>query len=181
VVLVRTDGEGEKYLCAYIVPVDPGPGAIDHASLAAEWRDFLSEKLPAYMIPAHFVCLDRLPLTPNGKIDRRGLPEPGKKAGQSYVAPRNTIEEWFVSQWSKILGIQSEEIGIDDDFFRLGGHSLKATTLMSRIRGEFHLELPLVEIFKGPTIRKLASIVQAIGGPDGKNDGAKDDLEEFTL
>jgi len=180
-VLVRTDGAGEKYLCAYIVPVDPGPGVIDHASLAAGWRDFLSEKLPAYMVPAHFVCLDRLPLTANGKIDRLALPEPGKKAGQNYVAPRDTIEEWLVSRWSKILGIQSEEIGIDDDFFRLGGHSLKATTLMSRIRGEFHLELPLVEIFKTPTIRKLASIIQSLDRLDRKNEGTQDDLEEFTL
>ena len=97
-----------------------------------ELRESLAKELPDYMIPSYFVPLEKIPLTPNGKIDRKALPKPELKAGEVILAPRDEIERKLVELWSEVLDRPSssmQSIGIDDNFFQLGGHSLKATIL----------------------------------------------------
>ncbi len=152
IVIDRKDRDGNKYLCAYLV-VDKNV----EVSLL-EIKAFLAGELPAYMIPVHFVLMDKLPLTVNGKVNRKALPEPdGVALGVEYVAATNEIEENMVAIWSDILGV--ERIGINDNFFDLGGHSLRATTLASRVFKEMDIELPLQQIFKTPTLKELANFI----------------------
>ncbi|MFZ0751733.1 MAG: amino acid adenylation domain-containing protein, partial [Pyrinomonadaceae bacterium] len=149
VVLLRDGGATNSQLVAYIVPRNEPPSQI-------ELRDFLAEKLPEYMIPSIFVPLDLLPLTPNGKIDHRALPSPDtvKMAAESvFVAPRNEIEEILVGSWSQVLGV--DRIGIDDNFFVLGGDSIRSVQVLSKAQ-ERGLAVTLQELFKYQTIRKLA-------------------------
>ncbi|MCX6582230.1 MAG: amino acid adenylation domain-containing protein [Candidatus Aminicenantes bacterium] len=153
-VVVRTADQGEPYLCAYIVTMNP-----TRATGTAALREYLAQTLPAYMIPAYFVELEKLPLTSNGKIDRKALPEPVIKPQGSYTAPRNDIEERLTQTWSEILGIKKENIGVDANFFDSGGHSLRATILAARIHKEFNVKIPLTDIFSLPTIRKLAAVI----------------------
>jgi amino acid adenylation domain-containing protein len=123
------------------------------ASLIPELRSFLQTKLPAYMIPAAFVVLDRLPLTANGKVDRRALPAPERQRpalAEDYIAPRNRMEQELAEIWTEVLGIES--VGVNDNFFELGGHSLLATQVVSRIRDVFRIELSLQSFFADPTI-----------------------------
>jgi acyl carrier protein len=120
----------------------------------------LLNQLPEYMTPSEFVFLDVFPLTPNGKIDRFALPEPGRsrpELEQPYVAPRTEIEKELASIWAGVL--RRESVGIKDNFFELGGHSLLATQVVSRIREQFKLELPLRSMFESPNIVALASVV----------------------
>ncbi|MCX6582597.1 MAG: amino acid adenylation domain-containing protein [Candidatus Aminicenantes bacterium] len=150
VVLAREEERGDKYLCAYVVSNDE--------NVVSELREYLAEELPEYMIPAYFMRLEKIPLTPSGKVDRKTLPEPVLHSGTCYVAPRDEIEGKLVGIWSEVLHITS--IGIDDNFFRLGGHSLKATALVLKIHKEFDVKVPLTEIFKNPRIRELAKYIK---------------------
>jgi amino acid adenylation domain-containing protein len=168
IVVVGTNETGIKYLCAYIVPHHP-PAHEPEASISKLLKEFLSHSLPDYMIPSYFIQLEKLPLTPNGKVDRKALPTPQIKAGSSYTAPRDKLEEMLVEIWTETLyrnalpDSQREShtfIGIDDDFFELGGHSLKATIMASKIYKELQVKLPLVEVFKTPTIRRLAEYIK---------------------
>ncbi|MCP4152023.1 MAG: AMP-binding protein, partial [bacterium] len=145
VVIVR-QVEGESYLCAYIVPRAPGEGE------AARLREYLAGQVPAYMNPTYIIKMERLPVTPNGKIDRKALPQPETGTGGEYAPPRSEEEKAMVEIWSAVLGIQEERIGIHDDFFQLGGHSLKATILITRMHKAFNIRVPLREIFKSPTV-----------------------------
>ena len=151
VVVLAQEESGDKYICAYIVS--------DKEYGISELRESLSKELPDYMIPSYFVQLEKIPLTPNGKVDRRVLPKPEMNEEQHYVAPRNETEVKLVGLWAIILNIKSEVISIDSNFFQLGGHSLKATILASRIHKELNLKLPLAEIFKNPTIRGLSEYI----------------------
>jgi amino acid adenylation domain-containing protein len=151
VVTVITAG-GEKELVAYLVA--------SRESDIRDLRDFLGARLPAYMVPAHFVRLDKMPLTLNGKIDRRALPHPSAgelPAHTRYVAPRNEIERELVATWQDLLG--KERIGIRDNFFDLGGHSLKAMQLISRINGSFAVRLNIQSLFKEPVIENISEQV----------------------
>ncbi len=152
VVIAKTDEEEDKYLCAYLVS--------QNQWVASELREYLAKCLPEYMIPSYFVSMEKMPLTPQGKIDRNALPHPKKKIGESYVAPRNQIETQLVEIWSQVLKMESNIISIDSSFFHLGGHSLKATTLVSKIHKLFDVKVPLVEIFRIPTIRELAQYIR---------------------
>ncbi len=120
----------------------------------SELRAFLQQRLPAYMVPSAFVCLDAFPLTPNGKVDRRALEKLQITSEEEFVAPRNTVEERLAAIWRELLGV--ERIGAHDDFFALGGHSLLATQMMSRVRTAFNMELPLRLAFEAPTLEGLA-------------------------
>ena len=146
VVLARKE-EHTASLCAYVVK----KGKWDVSVL----RRHLMEKLPEYMIPSYWVQMERLPLTRNGKVDRRALPEPRKQAvTTNYEAPRTEMEERLVQIWQEVL--QVERVGVTDDFFELGGHSLKAISLAARIYKAFQITIPLREIFRHSTIRKLS-------------------------
>jgi amino acid adenylation domain-containing protein len=156
---------GGKYLCAYIVCAKGiiTAGAFKHMEL----KKYLSLTLPGYMIPAYFIQLEKIPLTSNGKIDRKALPAPETKAGADFVAPRDQIEEKLVETWAEVIARDPshasqlrQSIGIDDDFFQLGGHSLKATMLLSKLQKTFNIKIPLVEIFRLPTIRQLAETLE---------------------
>jgi amino acid adenylation domain-containing protein len=128
-------------------------------SLVSELRDYLSERLPDYMIPQAFVLLNALPLTPSGKIDRGSLPEPASAQGVPvrYQPPRTPSEQTIARIWALVLKL--DRVGIHDNFFELGGHSLLATQAMSRIRQAFRVDLPLRTIFETPTVASLAAAI----------------------
>ncbi|MBV9787370.1 MAG: amino acid adenylation domain-containing protein, partial [Chloroflexi bacterium] len=124
---------------------------------SAELRRYLQRRLPEYMIPAVFVPLDALPLTPSGKIDRKALPAvDGARPTleESYVAPRTPVEEVLARIWAEVLGL--DRVGMDDNFFDLGGHSLQANLLLSRVRDAFQVSLPLQTMFESTTVAVLA-------------------------
>ncbi|MGD2085274.1 MAG: amino acid adenylation domain-containing protein [Candidatus Aminicenantes bacterium] len=155
-------GNEEKYLCAYFVPRHQG--SFDETlSISSFLQKYLSESLPAFMIPAYFVPLAEMPLTPNGKIDKKALPEPDLKAEQGYTAPRNQLEEKLIDIWSEVLGLKKNIIGIHDSFLKLGGHSLKATILASKIHKEFNIKIPIAKVFQLQTIEGLAKYIIAAG------------------
>ena len=120
-------------------------------------RSFLSKKLPDYMIPSAFVRLDALPLTANGKVDRKALPQPGdpsSRARNKYVAPRAELERNLVKIWQQLLRV--ETVGVEDNFFDLGGHSLLLVRLVQEIQDSLGLEVVLMEMFEHPTVASLA-------------------------
>ncbi|MGE5629551.1 MAG: non-ribosomal peptide synthetase, partial [Caulobacteraceae bacterium] len=151
VVLDKEDAQGNKYLCAYIVS--------EREIAVPELKKSLSQKLPDYMIPAYFMQIEKIPLTPNGKINRRALPEPDGEinTGAEYTAPRNEVEEKLAKIWSEVLGVG--RIGINDDFFALGGHSLKAIKIVSVIQKELVAEISVGDIFSRPTVDELGEYI----------------------
>ncbi len=162
VTIVREDGPGDpssslrasKRLVAYIVPIG------DQAPMTDELRSFLKQKLPEYMVPSAFVELRTLPLTPNGKIDRQALPAPDLERPTlkgNYVAPRTPVENDLAEIWREVLGV--EKVGIYDDFFDLGGHSLLVTQVVSRLCETLGIELPVSALFEFVTIAQLTDYV----------------------
>ncbi|MFC0215900.1 amino acid adenylation domain-containing protein [Paenibacillus chartarius] len=153
VVVAIVDGSGSKQLCAYVT----GAGErVDEAEL----RSSLAADLPAYMIPAWFVKLDRLPLTANGKVDRKALPKPeGALAAQrEYAAPATLLEAKLQPIWQEVL--QVDAVGATDHFFELGGHSLRAMTLVTRLQKELQIDVSLKVLFDRPTIRDIARYIE---------------------
>ncbi|WP_172844422.1 non-ribosomal peptide synthetase [Tumebacillus algifaecis] len=153
-IFAREDVPGVKRLVAYVVLSGQEQVSI------AEWRAFLAERLPEYMIPAVFVQIDALPLTANGKVDKKALPAP--TAGRpelraDYVAPRVETEVLIARIWGQMLGIA--EIGIYDDFYELGGDSLLATQILSRVRAALGVELSLADVLEAQTVARLAETV----------------------
>ncbi|MFI0982767.1 amino acid adenylation domain-containing protein [Streptomyces sp. NPDC021093] len=150
-VIVREDQPGDKRLVGYAVPA---PG--QHPD-SAELRRYAAGQLPDYMVPAVFVLLDDLPLTANRKLDRKALPTPdyGAAAGGSDRGPRTAYEEILCGAFAEILGLP--RVGVDDNFFALGGHSLLVTRLTSRIRTALDAELPIRAVFEAPTVAELAA------------------------
>jgi amino acid adenylation domain-containing protein len=154
VVLAREDAPGEKRLVAYVVAAGDAPAATD-------LRAALARDLPAHMLPAAFVFLDRLPLTTTGKIDRRALPAPDTTAPAEPAAettPRTITEEVLAGIWCDVLRLPS--VGLRDNFFELGGHSLLVTQVLARVQQAFHLELPLRHAFEAPTVAELAAVIE---------------------
>jgi len=117
-------------------------------------RAHMLESLPEYMVPKHFVVLESLPLTPNGKLDRRALLAPGPGDGIPYQAPRDAGEEALCKLFADVLGLP--RVGINDGFFDLGGQSLLAMRLISRIRAELGVELPISVLFDASSVATLA-------------------------
>ncbi|MDP7042004.1 MAG: phosphopantetheine-binding protein, partial [Gammaproteobacteria bacterium] len=151
VVMLREDTPGDQRLVGYMTAVEGFEP--DTQELSA----YLRQSLPDYMVPATYMRLEQIPLTPNGKVDRKQLPVPEWSADQEYVAPRNGVEEELAQIWADILSV--EQVGIHDDFFALGGHSLIAMKLVSRVLESMRVELPLDRIFESPTIAGLAGSV----------------------
>jgi amino acid adenylation domain-containing protein/FkbH-like protein len=151
VIVVAQEGQaGDKQLAAYVV-VHPA-SQLSVGTL----REYLKQRLPEYMVPPHIVFLETMPLTPNGKVDRKALPkiQPTRQAETERVLPRNAVETSLAAIWREVLGL--DQVGVHDDFFELGGHSLLAIQVVSRIRAEFHIEVPLHALFDQPTIAALA-------------------------
>jgi len=157
VVVAREDRAGDKQLVAYIVPI-----AGIHIS-ASSLQDMLAARLPAYMIPTTFVLLEALPLTPNGKVDRSALPVPdalNTMRDEVATAPRTPLEEQLVSILAPLLGL--EQVGIDDNFFMLGGHSLLGTQLIARIADTFGVTMTLRTLFDASTVRELSTEIEEL-------------------
>ncbi|MEN8443421.1 MAG: amino acid adenylation domain-containing protein, partial [Cyanobacteria bacterium J06555_13] len=159
VVMAKEDDDGNKRLIAYLVLSEP--------CAVQEIRAFLKAKLPQYMLPNVFMPLDDFPLMPNGKVDRQSLPIPDNRLMRShseYVAPRNDVEEGLVEIWSAVLKV--DRIGVDDNWFELGGDSLGLNRVIARIREKFQIELPLKTFFEDPSIRKVADYLAAAQATD---------------
>ncbi|MDB4867900.1 MAG: lchAA, partial [Cohnella sp.] len=152
VVMTRQDETGANSLCAYV--------AGDRVLTTEELRAALSRTLPAYMVPSYFVQVDKMPLTPNGKVDRKALPEPEAGAGRDeYRAPRNEKEELLSDLWQDVLG--AGQVGINDNFFSLGGDSIKAIQLAARLN--IHgWKLEMKHLFQHPTIEQVSLYLQKI-------------------
>ncbi|MGW0065629.1 phosphopantetheine-binding protein, partial [Streptosporangium sandarakinum] len=179
VVLAREDQPGDRRLAAYLVPraTDAGTGTDAaagadgasgaHPGVGAEEfigrvRRFAEDNLPAYMVPAAFTVMDALPLNHSGKVDRRALPAPARQeaAAVAFVPPRTDAEHLVADVWTDVLG--NTRVGVHDDFFALGGNSLLAIRVRSRIRSAVDLEIPINVIFANPTVEKLADAVEAL-------------------
>ncbi|MEM9493540.1 MAG: condensation domain-containing protein, partial [Myxococcota bacterium] len=157
--IVRTDAHSIKQILAYVVLT---PSA---TVTGGQLRDALRDSLPAFMLPTVITVMDSLPLTPNGKLDRRALPDPvaTNRLGHSqYVAPRTETEVLIATRWSEFLAVDT--VGLHDDFFALGGHSLIATQLISRLHKDLTTEIPLHVLFERPTVAQLAAFIE--GRPD---------------
>ncbi|NIM16367.1 MAG: amino acid adenylation domain-containing protein, partial [Candidatus Aminicenantes bacterium] len=160
--------ENDKNLCAYFVPLTSGHQSVMESadtsslSLTLQLKKELASCLPDYMVPVYFVPMEHLPLTPNGKVDRKALPAPEAVSGEAYIGPRDEIEKKLVDMWCYVLGRTPADrsIGLDDNFFDLGGHSLRAAVIISRVHKEFNVKVPLAELFKSPTIRELAQYIR---------------------
>jgi len=151
-VVARPDVQGEKRLVAYYQS--------DETDLNDDLRAWLKGKLPDYMIPSILISLPAMPLTPNGKIDRKALPAPEQvqqPSKHAFVAPRTSTEEVLAEIWCEVLGL--EKVGIDENFFEIGGHSLRAIQVISRVREIIQVELSMRDFFESPTIEALAGII----------------------
>jgi amino acid adenylation domain-containing protein len=154
VAALREESHGDRRLVAYIVP------AGDEAPAAGELRGHLQGVLPEYMVPSTFVTLDALPLTPNGKVDRGALPAPEGLRPQlaaAYVAPQSETERVISSIWQDVL--QIERVGVYDNFFDLGGHSLLMVRVNRRLRDELNQEVSMIDLFRYPTVSALAEFL----------------------
>ncbi len=158
-VVVREDAPGEKQLVAYVTYRSERTPRVE------ELRAHLQDLLPEHMMPTAFVALETLPLTPSGKLDRRALPTPPAKAyaSRSYEAPQGEMEERLAAIWQDLLRV--ERIGRHDNFFQLGGHSLLGMKLVARIAEQFLFEVPVMAMFRHPTIRQMAAMIQSL--PNG--------------
>jgi len=153
-VAVRTRKSSERALTAYVVP------AAAPAPTAAHLRNALAETLPDFMIPSVFIMLDQLPLTPTGKVDRKALPEPDGTRPESEIAfaePQNALEAQLARIWADILGL--DRVGVNDNFFDLGGHSLAAMRIVSRVTDRFNLKMSTQLLFQSPTVRAMAAVI----------------------
>jgi amino acid adenylation domain-containing protein len=155
VVVALGDG-GERKLVAYLVP--EAGGSFEEPELLRRLR----EELPPYMVPSVFIPLERLPLSPNGKVDRRALPaldgaQPGRPT--EYVPPRGSVEQIIAGIWAQVLGV--ERVGAFDSFFDLGGHSLNATQVITRVHRALEVQLQLRHIFEATTVAELAALILA--------------------
>jgi amino acid adenylation domain-containing protein len=159
VVVAREDVPGDKRLVGYVIP------AADQTINAAELRAWVKERVPDYMVPA-MVEMERFPLSPNGKVDRSKLPAPEYTRPElegKFEGARSPAEEIISTIWAEVLKL--DQVGIHDNFFALGGHSLLATQVVSRIRQEFQVDLPLRALFEAPTVAGVAEKVLALKGP----------------
>ncbi|NOQ72038.1 MAG: amino acid adenylation domain-containing protein, partial [Crocinitomix sp.] len=157
VVVNSYEEEIGKALVAYVVS--------DLPQKVEELRNFLLKEIPEYMVPQKFIQLETLPLTSNGKVDRKGLPKPDDSNClfySNYEAPQDQTEQTLVHIWADILNMKAEKIGVTDNFFMLGGHSLKASNLLSRMQKEFNVKIELKELFEDPTIRTVALHIKLV-------------------
>ncbi len=173
VVVADDDASGTKRLVAYLSP------EAGRTLVSSELRQFLNGKLPDYMCPALFVVLETLPLNANGKVDRKRLPKPELDSSppEDYLPPNSPLEQEIARIWSEVLGVS--RVGLSDNFFHLGGHSLFATQVISRIRDQFQIEIPLLRIFERPTLGDLALDVGELRGTRmGRETAGIERLEE---
>jgi amino acid adenylation domain len=155
VVVARGESGADRELVAYLVAQSA------EEVTASTLRSFLRNSLPDYMVPSSFILLDSLPLLPSGKVDRNALPEGSRPARErAFVAPRTPTEEALARVFGEVLGLPA--VGVEDDFFDLGGHSLRATQVVSRLRVAFGVDVRLRSLFEHPTVEGLAGVVEQL-------------------
>ena len=188
IVVAREAKEGEqgnKRIVAYFVPnsLSNNRHTLSKNTLSRVLRDFLSQKLPDYMIPSAFISLDQLPLTPNGKIDRRALPVPvwTRSALGDYVAPKTLNERQIAAIWSELLSVEAGKIGIHDAFEELGGDSLLSVQAVSEINEKLKTNLSLSDFLEAPTVGSLSQRIEAIAHNQGSEPLACDLENEISL
>jgi amino acid adenylation domain-containing protein len=169
-VVVQVNG---NHLCAYIVA--------EKELSVSMLREYLSGKLPDYMIPSTFIQLEKIPLNANGKVDMRALPGPGIIKGGANIPPGTEVEKKLAEIWSEILEIERNIIGVNSNFFELGGHSLMATRVAARIYKEFNIKVPLTEVFKTPTIGNLAALIEILGSNGQSKTTKNEKREEISI
>ena len=163
IVIAREDTPGDKRLVAYVLP-QAGTSINEQAI-----RSALKQRIPDYMVPSHIIALDHLPQTPNGKIDRKALPKPviklesASKRSATDLQTSNQTETAVLEIWSEILG--RDEIGLDENFFDIGGHSLLLTRVYEALKGQYGNQLSLITLFQFPTIRSLSSALSSLSAP----------------
>jgi amino acid adenylation domain-containing protein len=175
-VLVHEAAPGDKRLVAYYSATPAGAPAAD------ELRRALARLLPEYMVPAAFVAVERFTLTPNGKLDRRALPAPdfsSAPAATGPVAPRTITEEILAGIWCEVLHLPA--VGVHDNFFALGGHSLLVTQALARVKQAFSIDLPLRHAFEAPTIAALAAHIDAALLEEIKSSSGTDTLPSHDV
>ncbi|MBU6399952.1 MAG: AMP-binding protein, partial [Verrucomicrobia bacterium] len=156
-VVLREVVPGDQRLTAYFVPHP------DRAVTPAELRRFLLERLPEYAVPAGFTTLEELPLTPNGKLDRQALPvaDAGRAAlDEPFLPPRTPTEEALARIWAEVLRVR--QVGVHDNFFDLGGHSLLVAQVLARVRQAFEVDLPMRRFFQAPTLAAAATALEEL-------------------
>ncbi|MEZ2133143.1 amino acid adenylation domain-containing protein, partial [Sinorhizobium sp. CB9] len=151
-VIALDDAGGGKRLAAYVVAVD------EDGVTAEALRTHLGGRLPSYMVPAAITFIDAMPLTVNGKLDRRALPDPELSSGSAYVAPRTETEAALAAIWRDVLGL--ERVGVNDNFFEIGGHSLTAVRLTARLRQGLGHDVSLRALFDHPTVCGIAALIE---------------------
>jgi enterobactin synthetase component F len=154
---VSGTGFDNKRLVAYLVPTAESETELSANSL----RENMMRYLPAYMIPSAFVLLDKLPMTPNGKVDRTALPHPDESnmlPDEVFVEPSTLIEERLAGIVAALLGVK--RVGVEDNFFMLGGHSLLGTQLIVRVAETFGVQISLHTLFESPTVRQLSDVIE---------------------
>ncbi|HTU34003.1 MAG TPA: amino acid adenylation domain-containing protein [Candidatus Acidoferrum sp.] len=174
-VMARADATGDKRLVAYMVPRP------DQTIQLPALREYLTTKLPKYLVPSGFVCLPEFPVTFNGKIDRNALPDPEQPVGGNGVAegPRDDIEYRLVTIWEDVLRVKP--VGLRDNFFDLGGHSLLAARLLGRVEQSIGKELPLAALLDAPTIEEQAKIIRGHNGVAASSSGRRPEIPLFYL
>jgi amino acid adenylation domain-containing protein/non-ribosomal peptide synthase protein (TIGR01720 family) len=157
------DSANGKHLVGYLVAAD---SALAEGERLDRIRQRLRGELPEYMVPLHWIWLERMPLNANGKLDRHALPEVeiGQLQGQDYLAPRNELEQTLVDIWAQVLKV--ERIGVLDNFFELGGHSLLATQIASRVQKTLQRNVPLRAMFECSTVKELAGYIDALAASE---------------
>ncbi|HTQ79226.1 MAG TPA: phosphopantetheine-binding protein, partial [Thermoanaerobaculia bacterium] len=181
VVMAREDRPGDLRLVAYLVP---RPDAAPRPRLTIELRSLVREHLPEPMVPAAWVVLEALPLSATGKVDRKALPAPERtsiEAATDYVPPRSPLESLLAGICAQVLGVS--QVGINDNFFDLGGNSILATQVVSTVQELLPVELPLRNVFETPTVGQLGDLLERSFLGMGEEDRAVVDrmLAEFEL
>src|SRR6185295_7433612 len=144
----RQEADGDRRLVVYVVPHGDAPEA-------SELLAFLRQRLPEHMVPSAAVVLEAFPLTPSGKVDRRALPAPSAPRPLADAAqPRGDLERRIAAVWRHVLGV--EQVGLADNFFDLGGHSLRLLEVQDRLTRELGWEIPIIDLFRFPTVGALA-------------------------
>ncbi|HWK51267.1 MAG TPA: phosphopantetheine-binding protein, partial [Steroidobacter sp.] len=166
------EGPGGGHLVGYVVPAADEWLMPAIASFGSQWLEqdrcerlqrALRERLPEYMVPSHWLLLERLPLNANGKVDRKALPAPAfGRLMSTYVAPRSELERTLADIWRDVLA--AERVGVNDDFFQLGGHSLLATQIVSRAQFVLQRSVPLRAMFECRTVQELAEYIESLQG-----------------
>ena len=152
IVVEKESAKGRKYLCAYVVPFSPNTPPTD-----SQLREFLGQLIPDYMIPAYFILMEQFPLTANGKIDKNRLPKPDDVINIQYIPPKNEIQEKLAEIWQTELNL--ERVGINDNYFNIGGDSIKSVKLINIINKKLIKNLKIADLYSNNTIARLAQVI----------------------